>query len=107
MEVKGMNGRPFHLGGQNDAVYIISGEKAAVSNDYPRHDADCTCVALVLDLDEAKRLIGRSAMVDDLAMHVRRLAYLLKTYNPNSNLPDLAVDYLVKHGLSFGRSFRE
>lgn len=51
--------RPFHIGAQNDALYIISGERpAAAGNDYPRHDADRTCVALVYDEAEARRLVA-------------------------------------------------
>lgn len=49
--------RQFHIGAQNDATYIISGEAPALNNDYPRHDADRTCVAKVYDEAEAKRLV--------------------------------------------------
>jgi hypothetical protein len=50
--------RHFHIGAQNDTLYIISGEKpAAAGNDYPRHDADRTCVAQVFDEAEARRLV--------------------------------------------------
>lgn len=50
--------RQFHIGAQNDALFIISGEKPAQSNDYPRHDADRTCVAKVFDEAEARRLVN-------------------------------------------------
>jgi hypothetical protein len=49
--------RQFHIGAQNDALFIISGEKPAPGNDYPRHDADRTCVAKVYDEAEARRLV--------------------------------------------------
>lgn len=53
--------RPFHIGAQNDALYIISGEAPATTNDYPRHDADRTCVASVVDEAEARRLVQEHA----------------------------------------------
>jgi hypothetical protein len=49
--------RLFHIGAQNDALYIISGDAPALNNDYPRHDADRTCIAKVFDEAEAKRLV--------------------------------------------------
>lgn len=49
--------RQFHIGAQNDALFIISGERPATTNDYPRHDADRTCIAKVYDKAEARRLV--------------------------------------------------
>lgn len=53
--------RQFHIGAQNDALYIISGRAPALNNDYPVHDADRTCVAKIYDEAEAKRLVGLQA----------------------------------------------
>jgi hypothetical protein len=49
--------RRFHVGAQNDALYITSGQPPAINNDYPNHEADRTCVAKVFDEGEAKRLV--------------------------------------------------
>jgi hypothetical protein len=49
--------RLFHIGAQSDALFIISGEAPALNNDYPRHDADRTCVAQVYNETEARRLV--------------------------------------------------
>jgi hypothetical protein len=49
--------RLFHIGAQNDALFIISGEAPALNNDYPRHDADRTCIAQVYNEAEARRIV--------------------------------------------------
>lgn len=49
--------RYFHIGAQNDALFIISGRAPAMNNDYPVHDADRTCIAAVYDQAEANRLV--------------------------------------------------
>lgn len=50
-------GRAFHIGAQNDALFIIYGERPALNNDYPRHDADRTCVAKIYDEALARALV--------------------------------------------------
>lgn len=50
--------KPAHLGAQNDAWFIILGEAPASSNDHPRHDADRTAIARVLDEAECRRLVA-------------------------------------------------
>lgn len=48
----------YHLGAQNDALYIIQGEApSAAGNDYPRHDADRQAIARVLDEALARELV--------------------------------------------------
>jgi hypothetical protein len=49
--------RQFHVGAQNDALFITSGRPPASTNDYPDHDADRTCVARIFDESEARRLV--------------------------------------------------
>jgi hypothetical protein len=49
----------WHLGVQNDALYIIEGEPPAASgNDYPNHEADRRAVARVLDEQLAGRIVS-------------------------------------------------
>lgn len=55
-----MGNKGFHIGAQNDALYIIHGEAPALNNDYPRHDAGRTAVALVYDETLARELIESS-----------------------------------------------
>lgn len=43
---------------------------------------------------------------DDLAALVKRLAYLLRKSEPGSNLPEIALDYLVRNKLE-GSPLRE
>lgn len=50
----------FHIGAQNDVLWIIKGEKPASSNDHPSHAADRTAVAKVVDHELAKELIEKA-----------------------------------------------
>lgn len=47
---------PWHVGAQNDLLYITAGEKPALDNDYPRHDANRTVVAKVYSERDAQLL---------------------------------------------------
>lgn len=49
----------YHLGAQNDAVFIIKGRMPAPNNDHPNHEADRTAIARVLDQALAQELVDK------------------------------------------------
>jgi hypothetical protein len=50
---------PWHVGAQNDTLYVIAGKPPSLNNDYPVHDAGRVVIAKVYPKDEANaRLIA-------------------------------------------------
>jgi hypothetical protein len=47
----------YHVGAQNDALFIIMGAPPAQGNDYPNHGADRLVIAKVLDSSLAQQLV--------------------------------------------------
>lgn len=55
----------WHLGAQNDAVFIVAGRKPALNNDYPVHDAARTPVGLLYNWksDGTLAIKSRNALI--------------------------------------------
>lgn len=56
VSAEGAGGARFWVGAQNDAWFIVYGDKPAQGNDHPNHEADRTAVAKVYDEALARRL---------------------------------------------------
>lgn len=55
----------FHIGAQNDAFFIVVGEKPAMNNDFPVHNADRTVVAKVYDEELCRELVELQTRLRD------------------------------------------
>lgn len=84
-------------------MFKLPVRKEVTDYGYGLYDADNIGRAYFLaksDADHLVTVLNNWERVEDLVILTKRLASALKKYNPDSDLPNLAMDYLFKYGFS-------
>lgn len=57
---------PWHVGAQNDMLYVIAGEPPAMSNDFPNHEANRIVVGSASTIANARLIAAAPEMLEAL-----------------------------------------
>ena len=52
---------PWHVGAQNDLLFIVAGRAPAINNDYPVHDAARTVISQIEECDKDRTEVEANA----------------------------------------------